>query len=50
MYENHAFGDGSLFWDEPFVDSVGALGNAGEINHLRSLLQRTDRWAFDQGE
>jgi uncharacterized damage-inducible protein DinB len=101
MYENHAFGDASLDWDDPLVegegmlstpdtalrrlqdaqqrlrDSVSALDDeqlpvprktnwgewketrwivsvmiqhdlyhAGEINHIRSLLHQSDRWAY----
>ena len=103
MYENHAFGDGSLTWDDPFVAGSAAcstltaarawlqeaharlrrsiaslddaellhprmtnwgeaketrwiisvmiqhdLYHAGEINHIRSQCQQTDRWAYDQ--
>jgi uncharacterized damage-inducible protein DinB len=105
MYENHAFGDARLSWEDPYVDghdacstiesaiewlkegqarlrqSIAALDDdeellrprmtnwgeqketrwiistmiqhdlyhSGEINHIRSLLQQSDRWAYDQG-
>jgi uncharacterized damage-inducible protein DinB len=103
MYENHAFGDRKLTWDDPVVDGGDALAtlpsalvwlkdaqkrlrqsiallddaellrqrmtnwgeqketrwivttmiehdlyHAGEINHLRSLHGRDDRWAYEQ--
>lgn len=103
MYENHAFGDATLWWDHPLVDGEnevttipsaidwlgegqlrlrGGIANlddaellkprltnwgdlketrwivgtmiqhdlyhAGEINHIRSLHQRGDRWEHDQ--
>jgi len=107
MYENHAFGDGSLTWSDPLLegpeeedkavpaverliewlrkgqrrlrDSIAALDDdelarprkthwgelaetrwiisvmiehdlyhAGEINHIRALRQKNDRWAWDQ--
>lgn len=106
VYENHAFGDGSVRWDRPerlrgisdaatgdeivewlrdghrgFRGSVEALADdeelkrprranwgaeyetrwlisvivehdlyhGGEINHIRSLVQGEDRWAYEQG-
>jgi hypothetical protein len=107
MYENHAFGDGTLTWTDPLVNppllseaapamkqviewireghrrfrsSVAALDDdelarprptnwgalcetrwiisviiehdlyhAGEINHLRALRHRNDRWPWQQG-
>ncbi len=101
MYENHAFGDATLRWDDPLAEglatpataidwlragqarlrtSIAALEDdaellrprranwgewketrwligvlighdfyhAGEINHLRSLRQGDDRWAYDR--
>ncbi len=30
MYENHAFGDGRLTWEDPLVDGVGALATVPE--------------------
>lgn len=103
VYENHAFGDTTLWWGDPLLAggdalddltsavawlragherlrrSVAALNDAelarprptnwgelketrwiiaimiqhdiyhaGEINHLRALCRREDRWAFDQ--
>jgi hypothetical protein len=103
MYENYAFGDGSLQWDDPLVtgdeamthlpaatqwlmqghkrlrDSIAGLSDAdldvprmtnwgdlketrwiiaimiehdiyhaGEINHLRSIHDGDDRWAYDR--
>jgi hypothetical protein len=101
MYENHAFGDATLRWEDPLAESattptaaiawlregqarlrasIAALGDdaellrprranwgelketrwligvlighdfyhAGEINHLRSLRQGDDRWAFQR--
>jgi uncharacterized damage-inducible protein DinB len=105
MYDNHAFGDAQLTWEDPRVlgeealatlpaaaawlqagqarlrASIAALDDttllhprrapwgelketrwiintmiqhdlyhAGEINHLRSLRQENDRWAFDESE
>jgi uncharacterized damage-inducible protein DinB len=104
MYENHAFGDGTLTWDDPPAAGNGVMANkdsaiawlrdghgqlgqsiaklddaeldrprmtnwgelketrwivttmiqhdlyhAGEINHIRSLLDGDDRWAHDRG-
>jgi hypothetical protein len=104
VYENHAFGDARLRWDDPTVLGGDALGDppsaiawlragherlrrrvaalddaalarlrpttwgasretrwiimiliqhdiyhAGEINHLRAVCRRDDRWAFDTG-
>jgi uncharacterized damage-inducible protein DinB len=41
MYENHAFGDGSLGWDDPLVDGHGALDRpAGAVEWLRSAHAR----------
>lgn len=105
VYDNHAFGDGSMRWDRPgstptvsahqtpaeiiawlkdgqqlLLDHVRALADddellkprkanwgqeyetrwlinvmiqhdlyhGGEINHIRSLKQQTDRWAWEQ--
>ncbi len=104
MYQNHAFGDAHLTWDDPLVEGRGALStiseatswlqegqqrlrhsiavlddaellrprmtswdelketrwiitmiiqhdlyHAGEINHIRSLRNQSDRWQYDQG-
>jgi hypothetical protein len=105
MYENHAFGDGALTWDDRLVAGADALAatepaiawlrssqarlrtsiarlddselerprrtnwgaleetrwivtamiqhdlyHAGEINHLRSLRQRNDRWEHERSD
>lgn len=107
IYDNHAFGDGSMRWDRPgsiltielgqtpaqiiewlkagqrtFTEHVRALADddellaprkanwgeeyetrflintiiqhdlyhAGEINHIRSLRQETDKWAWQRGQ
>jgi hypothetical protein len=105
MYDNHAFGDATLTWNDPRVTGEGRLAtipqaiawlrdcheqlrrsvtllsdddlpllrmtnwgepretrwiitimiqhdhyHAGEINHIRALHQRNDRWAYDTGD
>ena len=56
MYEDHAFGPGTLTWADPRAEQKlrdatlieHDLYHAGEINHLRSLRHADDRWAFDR--
>jgi hypothetical protein len=53
MYENHAFGDGALTWDDPLVDGADQLGEpeAAQAWLRRSQARlRTSLAALDDAE